>query len=212
MTELKTFVFNPFGVNTYIIYRQNAEGFIIDAACMDEGESRQVIDFIENEKINIKGLLNTHCHVDHLLGVEYLRNHFSTEFYCCEEDQFLIDNSKAQGQFFGLKVNKPSRPDRYISESDRLFLNDGEIDIMHVPGHSPGSVVFFLKDEKKLFSGDVLFSGSIGRTDLPGGDYKVLVEGIKEKLLILDNETEVFPGHGPSTTIGNEKFLNPFLQ
>lgn len=212
MIEFKTFVFNPFGVNTYIIYRQNAEGFIIDAACMDEGELKQVIDFVENENINIKGLLNTHCHVDHLLGVEYLRNHFSTDFYCSEKDQFLIDNSVAQGQFFGLRVNKPSHPDKYISEQDRLFLNDTEIEILHVPGHSPGSVAFFLREEKKLFSGDVLFSGSIGRTDLPGGDYKVLIEGIKEKLLMLDDKTEVFPGHGPSTTIGNEKLLNPFLQ
>lgn len=212
MTDLKTFVFNPFGVNTYILYRSDAEGFIIDAACQEEEELKQVIDFVEKENIRVKGLINTHCHVDHLLGVEQLRNHFRTDFYCCEEDQFLIDNSVAQGQFFGLRVNKTSPPDKYISEKDRLLFNGTEIEILHVPGHSPGSVAFLLRDEKKIFSGDVLFSGSIGRTDLPGGDYNTLVNGIKKKILILDDDTEVFPGHGPSTTIGNEKLLNPFLQ
>ncbi len=212
MTEIKTFVFNPFQVNTYILYQKKAEGFIIDAACQEAEELKQVIDFIEQENIKIKGIINTHCHVDHLLGVEDLRKYFNTEFYCSEKDQFLIDSSEAQGEYFGLRVNKPSFPDKYLTEKDRLFLNGAEIEVLHIPGHSPGSVVFYLRSEKFLFSGDVLFSGSIGRTDLPGGDYNALVEGIKKKMLVLDDDVEVFPGHGPSTTIGNERLLNPFLQ
>ncbi|MFW5821206.1 MAG: MBL fold metallo-hydrolase [Bacteroidota bacterium] len=212
MIEFKTFVFNPFAVNTYVIYNSGADGYIIDAACSDENELKQLIEFTEKESIQVKGLINTHCHVDHILGVEYLRKYFNTEFLCAQEEQFLIDSSVAQGQFFGLKVNKPSNPDRYISEDDILNLNDSKIQIFQVPGHSPGSLVFYLGDEKKLFCGDVLFSGSIGRTDLPGGDFKTLVDGIKNKLMVLDDDVMVYPGHGPSTTIGDENFLNPFLQ
>ncbi len=212
MIDIKTFVFNPFHVNTYLISGQNGSGFIIDAACSEEKEIKELLYYIKSKNIKIKALINTHCHVDHVLGVEFLREHFNAEFLCSEKEQFLLDNAEAHGDFFGLPVEKPSRPDRYISEKDDLFLGNTKIEILHIPGHSPGSLAFYLKDEMKLFSGDVLFSGSIGRTDLPGGDYTTLVEGIKKSLLVLRDDVEVYPGHGPSTTIGNEKFLNPFLQ
>jgi glyoxylase-like metal-dependent hydrolase (beta-lactamase superfamily II) len=211
MMKIKNFVFNPFQVNTYIIYSGD-EGFIIDAACSDEREFEELIQFTEKENINIKALINTHCHVDHLLGVERLRNYFNAEFLCPENEKSILKSAGAQGQFFGFDLQEPSQPDRFLSEGDKLDFGDIELDIYEIPGHSPGSLVYHSGKEDKLFSGDVLFSGSIGRTDLPGGDYKKLVEGIRYKLLNLSDEVEVFPGHGPSTTIGKEKLLNPFLQ
>lgn len=212
MLKVKTFVFNPFQVNTYIISNERRESFIIDAACSNETERGQMTDYINNQNLIIKALINTHCHVDHLLGVEYLRAMYQVPFYCSEEDQGLIDNAIAQGRFFGLDVEKPGKPDRYITEEDRLDLGGHAVKIFHVPGHSPGSLAFFVENENKLFTGDILFSGSIGRTDLPGGSYQTLIAGIREKLLVLNDATEVFPGHGESTTIGREKLLNPYLQ
>jgi glyoxylase-like metal-dependent hydrolase (beta-lactamase superfamily II) len=124
----------------------------------------------------------------------------------------LIDNAIAQGRFFGLDVEKPGKPDRYLTEEDRFDLGGHAVKIFHVPGHSPGSLAFFVENENKLFTGDVLFSGSIGRTDLPGGSYQTLIAGIRKKLLVLNDATEVFPGHGEPTTIGRERLLNPYLQ
>ncbi len=212
MIKLEKFVFNPFQVNTYVLMGEDGEGYVIDPACYDENEKTILTNYSEKNSLNIKAIINTHCHVDHLLGVEYVREQLNISFYCAEEEQFLIDNSVAQGDFFGLAVEKPSKPDAYISETSKMSINDQEIKIIHVPGHSPGSLCFFLEKEKILLSGDALFSGSIGRTDLPGGNYQLLVNGIKEKLLRLSDEVGVYPGHGPSTTIGNEKLTNLFLQ
>lgn len=212
MIKLEKFVFNPFQVNTYLLSDGNGEGYIIDPACYDENEKRTMISYVKDNGLHIKAIINTHCHVDHILGVEFVREQLNARFYCSEEEQFIIDNSIAQGEFFGLSVKRPAKPDLYISEKTEIVLNDKEIKIIHVPGHSPGSLCFFLEDESKLFSGDALFSGSIGRTDLPGGNYQLLVNGIREKLLIIPDDVEVYPGHGPSTTIGSEKLTNPFLQ
>jgi len=212
MVKLEKFVFNPFQVNTYVLSDGSGQGYIIDPACYDENEKKILISYVKNNGLTIKAIINTHCHVDHILGVEYVREQLNTTFFCSEEEQFLIDNSVAQGEFFGLTVKRPVKPDRYISEKSKLDINGKEIKIIHVPGHSPGSLCFFLEDEKKLFSGDALFSGSIGRTDLPGGNYQLLVNGIRDKLLSMQDDIEVFPGHGPSTSVGNEKLTNPFLQ
>ena len=212
MIKVKTFVFNPFQVNSYIVNNHDGEAYIIDAACSDNKEREQLLHYIEKQEIRIKALINTHCHVDHLLGIEYLRKRLEVPFYCCEDDQFLINTSVAQGNLFGLSVEEPSNPDQYIHEKDLLSIGDQKIKIFHVPGHSPGSLVFYFEEDSLLFTGDVLFLGSIGRTDLPGGDYHELIEGIRGKLLSLDDQVTVFPGHGPTTTIGQERRFNPFLQ
>lgn len=212
MIHAVKFVFNPFQVNTYLIYNGSKEAFVVDPACYDDSEKKVLSDYIDRQELTVKSIINTHCHIDHILGVEYLRKKYKTEFWCSEEDQFLIDNSEAQGDFFGFKVEKPSKPDRYLNEGEYLNLGGDKIQIYHIPGHSPGSLVFYLVKEKKVITGDVLFAGSIGRTDLPGGDYQILVNGIVEKLLRLNDDVEVLPGHGPASTIGQEKLTNPFLQ
>jgi glyoxylase-like metal-dependent hydrolase (beta-lactamase superfamily II) len=212
MVKVEKFVFNPFQVNTYIIYNDYKEAFITDPACFEEEEKQQLSRYIDKNELKVKAIVNTHCHIDHILGVEYIRNKYNTEFWCSAEDQFLIDNAEAQGEFYGLRLEKPNRPERYISDNEIIYLGNDKIAIFHVPGHSPGSLLLYLQEEKILISGDVLFSGSIGRTDLPGGDYQTLVSGIRKKILQLGDEIEVFPGHGPSTTIGKEKLTNPFLQ
>jgi len=212
MLKLKKFVFNPFQVNTYLLYAEDKEAMIIDPACSDPGEKLQLREFINEEQIKLKAIINTHCHVDHLLGVEFIRKEYDIEFLCAEEEQFLIDSSEAQADFFGLPLTKPSAPDRYISESDSLDIGGTAIKIFKIPGHSPGSLAFYIEEANMLFSGDVLFSGSIGRTDLPGGDYQELVKGIQSKILKLDDRIDVYPGHGPPTTIEREMLTNPFLQ
>ena len=213
MIKIKKFVFNPFQVNTYLLFDDaDNEAYIIDAACSDKNEKSELLDFIEKRNLKIKALINTHCHVDHLLGVQELREIFNVDFYCSEPDQFLIDNSVAQGEFFGLRVNKPGPPDKYLVEGETLKLGESKIQVFQVPGHSPGSLIYYLENENIMFTGDVLFQGSIGRTDLPGGNYQKLVTGIQQKIMNLSDSIELFPGHGPSTTIGQEKLTNPFLQ
>lgn len=213
MIKIEKFVFNPFQVNTYIVYNPDTKkAFIIDPACYEEPEKEELTSFISENDLQPQAIINTHCHIDHLLGVEFIRKKYKIEFWCSEEDSFLIDSAVAQGEFFGVPVKKPDLPEKYLSEGNGLSLGDQEIRIFHVPGHSPGSLVFYLPGIEKLITGDVLFSGSIGRTDLPGGDYQTLVNGIKSKLLTLGDKIEFFPGHGPSSSIGNEKLTNPFLQ
>lgn len=212
MIKIQKFVFNPFQVNTYLLYNDDKQAYLIDPACSEKSEQKLLSGFIDENDLRLKAIVNTHCHIDHILGVEYIRNKYNVEFWCSGEEQFLLDNSVAQGEFFGFKISKPGEPDRYISEEDVLILGDKEIPIFHIPGHSPGSLAFYLKEEEKIITGDVIFSGSIGRTDLPGGDYQTLVTGIRNKLLGLNADVEILPGHGPSSTIGNEKLTNPFLQ
>lgn len=212
MISIKSFVFNPFQVNAFLLYSKEGECIIVDAACQSDEEIRKVELFIEDNNLRPKALVNTHGHVDHLPGVKYFREKYNIPFYMHERDEFLIDNALVHGKVFGFDIEQPPKPDRYLQESEELHLGENEIRILHVPGHSPGSVVLHLVNEKVILSGDVLFNRSIGRTDLPGGDYNQLISGIQNKLLILDEDITVFPGHGPSTTIKEEKNLNPFLQ
>jgi glyoxylase-like metal-dependent hydrolase (beta-lactamase superfamily II) len=212
MLNLKTFVFNPFQVNTYVLSDSQGEGYIIDAACFDEREKRILTDYLDSNNLKIRALINTHCHVDHVLGIKEIRERYKIPFYCSADEQFLLDTSVTQGEVFGFEVNKPSNPDKYISEEDQFEIGGKKIKIISIPGHSPGSLSFYIEEDKMLFSGDALFAGSIGRTDLPGGDHQKLVNGIKTKLLMLNKDVEVYPGHGPSTTIENEILTNPFLQ
>ena len=157
-------------------------------------------------------MVNTHCHIDHILGTAFLHDRFQLPFLIHPEEEPLLSSSVAQGEFFGLDVEPPPEPSHFLEEGDTITFGDSRFEIIHIPGHSPGGIVLLNRDQQCLFSGDVLFQGSIGRTDLPGGDYNSLVSSIRQKLLILDSDIRVYPGHGPHTTIGAEKESNPFLQ
>ena len=209
---IKSFVFSPFQENTYIVYDETNEAVIIDPGCYDDAEKQELSKFIATNKLQVKRLLNTHLHIDHQFG-----NHFVAETYnllpeVCKEDEFLLERIESQYQMFGLKMEgKAQKLGEYIVENQLIKFGNSQFISLYVPGHSPGSMAFYSEENALVFSGDVLFRGSIGRTDLPGGDYAQLIQSIQHNLLILPDSTVVYSGHGPSTTIGYEKLNNPYL-
>jgi len=210
--EIKIFEFNPLAENTYIVYDETNECVIIDAGNLFPEENNAIQNFIQNKELTVKHLLNTHLHFDHILGNIYIEEQFGLKTKAHKGDKFLMDGMPAQMKLFGFEVPKKT-PEigTYLEENDTIGFGNQKLIVFHIPGHSPGSVVFYNPVANCVFVGDVLFHGSIGRTDLAGGDYKLLIEGIRNKLLTLPPETIVYPGHGPSTTIGEEKRNNFYL-
>lgn len=210
--KIKSFQFNPVGVNTYVVYDDTKECVIIDAGCYYQDEKVHLLNFILDNGLIVKHAINTHLHFDHVLGANFVKDQFGLDIEANKEDQFLLDGLPAQMRMFGFDpMDKTPTIGRYLDESDTIKFGNQEFTILHVPGHSPGSIVFYSKANDCLFAGDVLFRYSVGRTDLAGGSHTQLVEGIHKKLLVLSPETIVYSGHGPSTTIGDEKKGNPYL-
>lgn len=212
--KIKTFEFNPLGVNTYVLSDETKECVVIDAACFYADEREMLLNYILDHDFVVKHLINTHLHFDHLFGVNMMASQFDLTLSCHQADEFLLEDIPAQLHLFGLpNVNINYRPDigRFLHEGDQIAFGNQVMEVIHLPGHSPGSVVFYHKGENVLFCGDVLFRSGIGRTDLAGGDFNTLVEGIKTKLFSLPAETKVYPGHGTATTIRQEKIDNPFV-
>lgn len=209
---VKTFVFSPFQENTYIVYFDSKEAIIIDAGCYNDVERQNLKHFIETNNLNIKYLLNTHLHLDHQFGNKFVSNTFGLKPQAHIEDEFLLENVNAQARSFGMNINEDAQKIcKYIVDNEVIEFSNSKILALHVPGHSPGSLAFYFEKEEMVFVGDVLFRGSIGRTDLPKGDYATLINSIAKKLLPLPDSTVVYSGHGPTTTIGYEKTNNPYL-
>ncbi|NWF90492.1 MAG: MBL fold metallo-hydrolase [Ignavibacteriaceae bacterium] len=212
MIEVKKFVFNPFLENTYVIWSdENNEAMVIDPGCFSEEEENELTSFIAQRKLNVKYLITTHCHIDHIFGCAHIKEKYNPVFIIPEHDLQLLKNVKIQAEMFGVEIKIPPLPDLYLNEDISLSLNQSHINFIFTPGHTPGEFCIYLPKEKILFSGDVLFRESIGRTDLWGGSYEDLIKSIKDKLLVLPIDVRVFPGHGEETTIGEEKLKNPFL-
>lgn len=213
MLKIKTFEFNPLAVNTYVLYDETNQCAVIDAACFYPDEKETLLNYIIDNKLIVKHLLNTHLHFDHVFGNNVITKQFKIKTKAHQKDEFLLANMHQQLQLFGLKETENSIPEigDQLDEGDTIHFGNQLFDIFHVPGHSPGSLVFYHKAEKCAFVGDVLFNGSIGRTDLPQGNYQQLIDGIKTKLFVLPDDTKIYSGHGPATTIGNEKKHNPFF-
>lgn len=212
--KIKIFEFNPLGVNTYVLSDETGECIVIDAACFYADEKELLINYIHDNDLVIKRLVNTHLHFDHIFGVNAIASQFGLKFECHKADEFLLDNLTEQLQLFGIPTtNGNIKPEilNFLNEGDVIEFGNQILEIMHIPGHSPGSIVFYSKENNIVFSGDVLFRESIGRTDLSRGNFDQLIEGINTKLFILPDETKVYSGHGPSTTIGHEKKNNPFV-
>ncbi len=212
--RVETFEFNPLGVNTYVLYDETRECAVIDAACFYPDEEEQLTRFIADNGLVVKQLLNTHLHFDHLMGVNFISSTYNVPLSCHEGDRFLMDDLPRQLMQFGLPpLNYDIQPKAitHLKERDRVSFGNQLLEVKHLPGHSPGSLVFYSATAACLFVGDVLFHSSIGRTDLYGGSYETLAQGIREKLFTLPDETIVYPGHGPATTIGYEKRYNPFV-
>ena len=211
MINIEKFVFNPFQVNTYVLYDNSGDCVVVDAACQTKEEFEELEDYLISNGMTLTALVNTHGHMDHLQGIKYFRDKYKVPFCLAEEDLFLAERAVEQAAMFGLRMEKPPMPDCFLKESEPIILGDSKITLLHAPGHSPGSMVLYMEQEKLAITGDVLFSLSIGRTDLPGGNYGQLINSIRTKLLVLDDDVRIFPGHGPASTIGDERKMNPFL-
>lgn len=212
--EIKQFEFNLFGVNTYIVWdaasRQTA---VIDPGMTSPDENAVVDTFIADNNLNVTRLINTHLHIDHTFGDRHIMDHFGVQLEAHPDDAFLGTRLREQAAMFHLRVSPvPLSIDSNLHEGDVITLGDDSLSVLHIPGHSPGSIVLYNRRAGFVITGDVLFCGSIGRTDLPGGNHAALVRGINEKLVTLPPSTVVYPGHGPSTTIARELSRNPFIR
>jgi glyoxylase-like metal-dependent hydrolase (beta-lactamase superfamily II) len=205
-------VFNFASENTYVLFNENKNAWLIDPGNMNEQETQAISNFITENNLKIEKILLTHAHIDHVLGLQWAFDTFKVPVTMHQEDQEVLDMLQASGARFGFQIPAVKVDTEYINEGDELDFDGEKFKIYHVPGHSPGSVVYHNETQKFMISGDVLFEGSIGRTDLYKGNYDQLIEGIKTKLFVLDEETQVLSGHGNPTTIGFEKQYNPFLR
>jgi len=209
---IKTFTFNPIQENTYLVYDETNEAVVIDAGCASDIEKRALKNYIDDNDLTLKRVINTHLHFDHQFGNKFLYDTYGILPEACKEDEYLLEEVVAHVRSFGLDIKEEAQPlGGYLTENQIIKFGNTSFVTYLVPGHSPGSVAFYDEKDGVLFAGDVLFRGSIGRTDLPQGDYGTLIESITNKLLPLPDSTVVYSGHGPSTTIGFEKKNNPFL-
>jgi hydroxyacylglutathione hydrolase len=211
MIKIKTFVFNVFQENTYILHDETCECVVVDPGVSTNIEKTEFDNYIVSNKLKPIAIVNTHCHIDHILGCKFLKEKYNIPFYTHEKEIILVEKAREYGVFFNIEIEDPPKPDKFLKDGDAFLFGNSVLFISHVPGHSPGSICLYSEIDKFILTGDVLFEGSIGRTDLPGSDPKVLINNIKTKLLTLPRDVIVFPGHGPYTTIGQEHDTNPFL-
>ena len=212
MMIVKTFPVNPFEMNCVIYYDEaSLNGIILDPGVYTEAEEKEISDFIGKQGINIKFILNTHGHIDHILGNAWAKKSFDVPLLMHKDDQPLIDKALDQAALFDLEFSKPPNPDKYIDETSKIQLANSELKVIHTPGHSPGSVCFVDENEKVIFGGDCIFKGSIGRTDLWMGSMDILMDSIINKIITYPDDYIIYPGHYEETTVGEERKNNPFL-
>jgi len=208
--KIKKFTFNSFQENTYVVHSEN-HCMIIDPGCHNKKEEEILQDYIESENLIPKELINTHCHIDHIFGNAFVSKKYNLQAKIHKYDFPLLENSKIIANHYGVHLNPPDLNVSFLEEGNKIKLGKTEWEIIFTPGHAPGHICLLNKKDKKIIVGDVLFKMSIGRTDLPMCSHSDLISSIKTKLFILDNDIEVFCGHGENTTIGFEKTHNPFL-
>lgn len=210
--NIKSFEFNPFLENTYVISSKSGNAFVVDPGCYEEFEKRELFAFIEAEKLTVKAVINTHCHIDHVLGNEAVKRKFDCPLKIPKNELAVFDSVVAYAPQWGITGYQPGKVDGFLEEGEILELDEIRLELVEVSGHSPGHLIFYNREEKVVIGGDVLFRESIGRTDLPGGNHENLINNIQNKVYTLPDEVVVYPGHGPETTIGHEKQYNPFVK
>lgn len=211
MITVHSFTFNPFAENTYVLYDETLECIIIDPGCYDQREKTILKEFIEAKNLKPVRLLNTHCHIDHVLGNKFVADTYKLQLELHFMEIPLIRAVTEYGPAYGIFCEPSPEPFAYLNEGEQVVFGNSSLRIIHTPGHSPGSLCFISDEDKHVIAGDVLFQMSIGRTDLPGGDYDTLINSIAEKLYALPDDFKVYPGHGEPTSIGFEKKNNPFV-
>ena len=212
MLHIKSFAFNPFSENTYIVFNENKNAFIIDPGDFSEVENNILNQFIVDNELKVQNILLTHAHIDHVLGLQKAFDKYKVPILMHEMEKEILDRNPMDANRFGFFFKPFEGEISYLNENEIISLDDYEFQILHVPGHSPGHIAFYSEAQKFIISGDVLFEGSIGRTDLYKGDAQELLKSIREKLFVLEDETKVYNGHGNPTTVGFEKSYNPFFK
>lgn len=211
MLSVQFFTFNPFQENTYVVYNSNSEAIVFDPGCYLAEEKTMLLNFVETNNLKVVQLINTHCHVDHVLGNRFIAETFALELFIHPNETQVLAFAPQSGQMFGVPFNNYDGPLHYLVEGDIVKLGNDKLKVLFTPGHSPGSISFYCEADGFVIGGDVLFRQSIGRTDLPGGNHPTLISSIREQLFTLPDNVTVYPGHGEPTTIGYEKKYNPFL-
>ena len=212
MATIRPFVNNPYQENTYLLYDDEGRCIIIDPGMYTAAEQNAVTNFINDNKLSPVLLLNTHCHIDHVLGNRFVFDNYALLPQFNEGELPVLESIPAYAPQMGIRYELSPMPEEYLPETGTIRLGETEIELIFAPGHSPAHLCFYLKEDNILIGGDVLFRGSIGRSDLPGGNHNLLIKNIREKLFTLPDDCVVYPGHGPETTIGFEKQHNPFFK
>lgn len=209
----KIFVNNPWQENTVVLYDQSGEAVVIDCGCFGAEEEKRLQDFFVSEHLKPVALLDTHMHIDHIFGNNFMKDTYGLEAQASQEDNFLVEHAVEYAAMLGVRGITPPPPiGKFLKQGDVVRFGESELEVIAVGGHSPGGLCFYSAADRLLVAGDVLFAGSVGRADLPGGNAQLLIEGIREKLLVLSDDVKVIPGHGPLTSIGEERTSNPFLR
>ena len=212
MIQIKSFAFNPFSENTYVVFNENKNAFIIDPGDFSEVENNILNQFIVDNELKVQNILLTHAHIDHVLGLQKAFDKYKVPILMHELEKEILDRNPMDANRFGFFFKPFEGEISYLNENEIISVDEDEFKILHVPGHSPGHIAFYSEAQKFIISGDVLFEGSIGRTDLYKGDAQELLKSIREKLFVLEDETKVYNGHGNPTTVGFEKSYNPFFK
>lgn len=212
MLKVQSFTFNPFSENTYILYNDLGECMIIDPGTYNAHEEEILSGFIYSQGLKPKMLLNTHCHIDHIFGNTWCSEKWKLPLHAHALELPILNMGRESATLYGLHYHESVKPMHTLENGQIVRLGEDTLEVLFTPGHSPGSVSFYSRESGFVISGDVLFKNSIGRTDLPGGHYETLINAIKTRLMPLEDHVVVYSGHGPATTIGEERAMNPFLQ
>lgn len=210
MIKIQSFVFGPFMENTYILSDGTGECIIIDPGCYEKEEKETITAYTSSNNLKVVKLLNTHCHIDHVLGNDFIKEKYKVALATHQTEGSLLKSVKSYAPNYGFQNYREAEIDEFIDEGDIVKFGESQLEVLFVPGHSPGHIAFYHREQRFCIGGDVLFKGSIGRTDLPGGDFDTLIRSIHQKLFPLGDDVTVYCGHGPSTTVGEEKKSNPF--
>ena len=213
MLNVKKFTFNPFSENTYVVTDEFKNAVIIDPGCYYKAEQNELDNYVLKNNLKLKSILHTHSHLDHMFGTAYLADKYNLDLWICKEDLVTYQSYEKVCEVYGVPITFSPNPTPKFFDLKQLIQIEGiKFEILFVPGHSPGHVAFYNKENNFLINGDCLFENSIGRTDLPGGNHQQLIDSIKNEIFILPDETLVYCGHGNETTIKAEKSSNPFLR
>ena len=211
MMQVLCLTFNPFEENTYLLYDASRECIIVDPGCSTPSEERALDKAIEERNLTPVRLINTHAHIDHVLGVDHVHNKYGLELELHDGERTTLALLPQISAMYGMPLAPVEAPVKSIAEGDTVEFGSSKLKVLYTPGHSPASICLYNESDRIVIAGDVLFNRSIGRTDLPGGDYDTLIASITDELLPLGDDVVVYPGHGPETTIGDERRYNPFI-